>query len=72
MTQSENPGAHHTAPPPPNVRDASGHLDAEFVARVEAAVEVRDPAAVRELAGNLHAADMVICWRCCARMIVSF
>ncbi|KZL05896.1 MULTISPECIES: magnesium transporter [unclassified Pseudovibrio] len=58
MTQSENPGALHAAPPPPHVRDASGHLDTDFVARVEAALDTRDAAVVRELAGNLHDADM--------------
>ncbi|KZL06749.1 Magnesium transporter MgtE [Pseudovibrio axinellae] len=58
MTYSENPGASSAVPPPPNVRDASGHLDTDFVARVEEALEARDGAVAHALAGNLHEADM--------------
>lgn len=58
MTQSDDTGALVAAPAVPNVRDAHGHLDADFVSKVEDAIGLRDGQAIRELAGNLHEADM--------------
>lgn len=58
MTQSDNTAALVAAPVALNVRDAQGHLDADFVTKVEEAIGLRDGQAIRELAGNLHEADM--------------
>lgn len=39
------------------VRDENGHLNADWIQAVEAAVKVNDAEHVQELAGDLHAAD---------------
>ena len=58
MTQSEKTGGLPAAPALPHVRDSNGHLDKDFVAKVEHAIALRDGQVICELAGNLHEADM--------------
>jgi magnesium transporter len=49
------PSAH---PPPPFLRDEDGTLRREFVERVEEAIRAADAAALTELVGELHQADV--------------
>ncbi len=50
--------AHMTVMPAPTMRTESGDIRPEFVERVKEAIASEDAAALRELAGDLHEADM--------------
>jgi len=49
--------AEPVAPTPISVRDEDGHINAEFLAAIEEAIELGDGAICRDLARNLHEAD---------------